>query len=121
MSFGSKRTCTSKPFETRESAKTGRPDTYAYQCVHCHKFHRARRNGTPRIREVSYTKRRALILDDFEATIASQMTRINERLRLHDIRMRRANMKTLDNGPLIMEGGISIAGGGDEIEVEHKK
>ena len=61
------------------------------------------------------------MLEDFEASLVAQMARINERLSKMDTRVRRANMKTIDNGPLIVENGLGIACSGDEIDVRTKK
>lgn len=66
-------------------------------------------------------ERQAQILDDFEIALATQTARINNRLTQHGNRVRQANKKTLNTGPLIVEGGSGIAYRGDDTDVEHKK
>lgn len=114
--------CRRKPFPTRLRAEINRPiNTRVFFCTSCGQFHLTRIHIPPTAPVNSYDAKRARVFNDFEVAIAEQMARIEERLSRSAARVRHANMPTIDNGPLTLEGGSVIAYRGDEVTVESKK
>lgn len=130
--------CSKKPFETHAQAKatlrkwrsagSSFDTAHVYKCTDCPKFHIGRKHdvmkhGDTSTRRDPQTRHDVLVADmmeDLEDVFSSQVIRISGRLSRSAQRIRQANRRALDSGPLIQPETTFVSVGGDDVDIVRK-